>query len=288
MALRLNTAQLIQKVSQVINSSDVVVTVRQVYYQIFVENGLKYNVKQVGRAIKKARELELIPDDKIIDRTRPTYEINAFNNLTDFLDAVRYSYHRNVIQSQPMLIELWCEKDALSETITPITYDLGVPLSVTRGFPSTTFLVQAGKRATQANKPLVILYFGDFDPSGEAIYEYISRELPKYTSMPVTVIKVALTKKDITNFNLPTFHPKEKDTRTKKFEMINGILASELDALNPKILHNKIKTAIKSYLDQELVDEERAIEKEELSQLENFVCQWEQRHREIRNGSTEP
>ena len=58
------------------------------------------------------------------------------------------------------------EKDALSGVLYDVTREFDVPLMVTRGYPSLTFMHSAADKINEINKPTHIYYFGDHDPSG--------------------------------------------------------------------------------------------------------------------------
>jgi hypothetical protein len=58
------------------------------------------------------------------------------------------------------------EKDALSGVLYGVTSKYDVPLMVTRGYPSYSFLAQAAESIKEQGKPAYLYYFGDYDPSG--------------------------------------------------------------------------------------------------------------------------
>jgi hypothetical protein len=66
-------------------------------------------------------------------------------------------------------VEIWLEKDALSGVLYPVTSEWDVPLMVTRGYSSLSFLHEAAEAITDQGKPAYIYYFGGHDPSGRDI-----------------------------------------------------------------------------------------------------------------------
>jgi len=120
-------------------------------------------------------------------------------------------------------------------------------LQVTRGYPSLTVIRDLSQRVPEGSR-LVILYLGDFDPSGEDIFRHISREArEKFTN--VTLEKVALREEDIKRFGLPPVPAKRTDPRYKKFVRRHGNRAVELDALPPQVLLEKVGEAILRFTD---------------------------------------
>ncbi|NQU73481.1 MAG: hypothetical protein HQ547_02050 [Candidatus Omnitrophica bacterium] len=100
-----------------------------------------------------------------------------------------------------------------------------------------------------------MLYFGDFDPSGNEMLEAMKTTLTIEMGLEwITFKRVALTKEDIFQYKLPHSPNalKSTDTRTQKHLEQYGALAVELDALRPDILEKKIRTAIEMELDMDL------------------------------------
>ena len=94
----------------------------------------------------------------------------------------------------------------------------------------------------------MVLYFGDFDPSGEDIFRWINEELKPYD---INVVKVALTRMQVRKYKLPPMIPKKSDPRTSGFVEKYGEMAVELDALHPKVLRELIRKSILKYMDIE-------------------------------------
>jgi ADP-ribose pyrophosphatase YjhB (NUDIX family) len=139
---------------------------------------------------------------------------------------------------------------------------------VCRGFSSVTFLHEYRQRAerhsAQGQEP-VMLYFGDFDPSGEEMAVAMRTTLREEMGVEdLRIEKVALTVDDITRYQLP-HDPralKRTDTRAQKHVERYGELAVELDALPPDVTEQKVRGAIEAELDVDLFNEE--MEREEL------------------------
>ena len=95
----------------------------------------------------------------------------------------------------------------------------------------------------------VMLYFGDFDPSGMEMLTAMETTLGEEMGVDGLQFKrVALLRDDIFEYRLP-HNPnalKRLDTRTKKHLEAYGELAVELDALRPDVLEQKIETAIEA------------------------------------------
>jgi hypothetical protein len=112
----------------------------------------------------------------------------------------------------------------------------------------------------------VILYAGDCDASGLAIFERLKMRVPG-----PTYIHVGLTKAQVRQNRLPKAPGKEKVAASEKKRFIkkNGeYVQVEIDALDEDVLKGLYKTALTPYWDddayQDLLEQESA-EREELA-----------------------
>ena len=98
------------------------------------------------------------------------------------------------------------------------------------------------------DKEAVILYYGDFDPSGKDIDRFIKESL-EWFGLDIEFIRIAITLEQIEEHNLPhtpddakEIAKMRRDPRFKKWEY--GLFRVELDALMafvPIVFENMIK-----------------------------------------------
>ena len=232
-------------------------TLRQCYYQLVSKHIIDNNLneyKRLSNALVKARQEGIIPWEWIEDRTRQPRVVSMWRDLTGFLNTVREAYRKNIWPNQPSYLEVWVEKEALSGIFEAITNKYGVTLVVGRGYNSWSALREAAERIICYDKPATVLYFGDFDPSGEDIVRALTEGLAFFGTRP-KVIKVALTKEDVLAYNLPPDFTKKTDTRARKFIEQYGDMAVELDALPLPVLQQKIEDSVEENLDLSAFDE---------------------------------
>src|SRR5262249_12747143 len=148
-------------------------TVRQVYYQLvarqIIENS-RSAYQAVSKALVRARREETIPWEHIEDRLRQPRHVSMWDGLRDFAKTAAAAYRRDIWAGQQLYMEGWLEKDALSGIFEDALSPYGVTLNVGRGFDGWDSINNAAKRFIEQeinSKNVVILYFGDFDPSGE-------------------------------------------------------------------------------------------------------------------------
>ena len=85
-----------------------------------------------------------------------------------------------VWDEQNAYVEIWLEKDALAGVLVDVTQKWDVPLMVTRGFASLSYLHEAAETIRDQNKPTYLYYFGDHDPSGVDIPRQVERRLREF------------------------------------------------------------------------------------------------------------
>ena len=124
-------------------------SVRQIYYQMVsrgyiakTEGEYKNTVCRLLGLMRKAGEM---PYGWITDNTRFMRKPTTYSNLGEMLEEQVRFYRRDLWHTQPVDVEVWLEKDALSGVLYPVTEEWDVPLMVTRGYPSLTFLYGAAE-----------------------------------------------------------------------------------------------------------------------------------------------
>jgi hypothetical protein len=197
-------------------------TVRGVFYRA-VSSGLVpkderhgYDVGQ--RACQSLREDGLMPDEWITDSTRGTYEAPLWDGPGALLEAVAHAYRRNYWSDQSYRVEVWCEKDAMAGVLQVETMRWGVPLRITRGFASRSALHRWTSHIVATRKPTRVLYFGDFDPSGDAIANACARWCDEHGGGLVTFRREAVLEWQVDAYGLPTRPTKASDSRSRKWD----------------------------------------------------------------------
>jgi hypothetical protein len=256
-------------------------TLRQIFYQLVSKEYIENTKSQYGmlsNLLKWARLDGYIPWSDIEDRVRVFHDGSGWDDKDYFINYELRNflrgYRRDMLRSQNKFIEVWIEKDALSSIFTKVTMDYCISTIVCRGFSSVSFLNDFKNRLLEyPEKNPIMLYFGDFDPSGVEMLDAMKITLRDEMNVKGLKFKrIALLKEDIYKYKLP-HNPdalKKTDTRAVKHMKNFGELAVELDALRPDILQGKIKKAIEEELDMEKFRKEKEEEKYELESLKTL------------------
>ncbi len=147
-------------------------TLRQLYYQL-VSKDLIPNHDKVYKKLSSLKD-EVVYSGMVDwsifeDRGRIPQRSYFEHSIKGALERTVASYALNKQIGQPNHIEVWTEKDAISDILSRVTRPNTIHLVVNKGYSSSTAMYGAYQRfmrAIEAGKKIVILYFGDHDPSG--------------------------------------------------------------------------------------------------------------------------
>lgn len=262
-----------------------ILTIRGLHYQL-VSIGMtntQRHYKRVVNAMIAARWDGVIAFDAFSDNDREMLGITEYAE-TSVESAVRYAkrqlkawasnYNKNRWENQEYYPEIFIEKKALQGVFESVCYRNDVALGACKGYPSLTFLNEAVERfgeAEQQGKKPIILYFGDYDPSGEDIPRSIEDNLYKL-GVPVEVRRIALMEHQVVDWNLPPAPVKIGDSRSASWD---GLGQVELDAVKPEKLQSLCQEAIDSIFDEsayrELAEQEDRESEEYKLQLKDFI-----------------
>lgn len=247
-------------------------TVRQVFYQLVVrwaidkaESEYKGTVVRLLSDMRRSRQL---PFDWIADNTRWMRKPTTFSSLEMALRRTAEVYRRSVWDNQGVYVEIWLEKDALAGVLYDVTSEWDVPLMVTRGYPSLTYLNAAADAIAASGKPAYLYYFGDHDPSGVDITRATEAGLREFApTAEIHFERVAVTPDQITDWQLPTRPTKLTDTRSRNFlgESV------EVDAIPPDVLRTLARDCIVKHLSDQSLAAMYAAEDSERELLTRMV-----------------
>jgi hypothetical protein len=118
------------------------------------------------------------------------------------------------------------------------------------------------------HRPAVLLYAGDFDPSGEDI----DRDFIDRTDCWDKVIRVALSVDQVREYRLPINPGKTTDSRAAGFIERHGeLMQVELDALDPGVLRELFQDAIDDFWDESIFEDVLAREQRDIERLTDLA-----------------
>ncbi len=252
-------------------------TCRQIYYRA-VSDGIipKTEAAYKGTVVRLLAQMRLkgnLPFDWISDNTRWMTKPDTYSSLDSALRHTQDAYRRCVWDNQNAYVEIWLEKDALSGVVYQITGKWDVPLMVTRGYASLTYLHSAAETIEAEGKPSYIYYFGDYDPSGLDIPRAVEARLREFApNADITFTRVAVNEDDIKRLSLVTRPTKKTDSRSKNFKGESV----EVDAIPPETLRAMVEKCIAQHVDMEEYRKLQRTEQLEKETLRVFSNNWKQ------------
>jgi hypothetical protein len=209
----------------------------------------------------------------IVDETRELERVATWDNPAAYVRCVERSYRRDFWNQQPHRIQVWSEKGTVRGLLAPVLDELAVGFLPVHGFSSATTVRDAAE--DDDGRDLIVLYVGDFDPSGMYMSEEdLPNRFSKYDGDHVTLKRIALTREHVNG--LPSFPAKDKkkDTRYKWFVRNYGHRCWELDAMDPNDLRACVKREIKKLIEPVAWKRCEVVNKAELDSLRHVLDQW--------------
>lgn len=254
-----------------------VLTIRGLHYRL-VARGMTNSMrhyKRVVDAMGQARWAGTVDFEVFSDHDREILGKTNFEptNLEDSIEtgksqirAWMHHYSKNRWENQPYYPEIFIEKKALQGVFQSVCNENDVALGACKGYPSLTFLNDSARRFNEAErvgKQPIILYFGDYDPSGEDIPRAIEENLVLGCNT-IEVRRIALLHDQVVEWELPPAPVKDGDSRSANW---NGLGQVELDAVEPNQLRRLCQEAIDSIFDRALFAD---LEKQEEDEQEEY------------------
>lgn len=234
-------------------------TLRQLYYQFvgkaLIENTVQ-SYKRLGSAINDARLAGLIDWNAIEDRTRETQSVNTWSEPGDIVEACAQQFKIDLWENQEFRPEVWIEKEALAGVFERVCREMRVSYLSCRGYTSQSEMWSSAQRINDilsTGQKMVILHFGDHDPSGIDMSRDIRDRLKllgaEASGDEFEFRRLALNMDQVKKHRLPPNPAKATDARFESYQNEFGSESWELDALNPSMLSDMARKEIESLID---------------------------------------
>lgn len=150
------------------------------------------------------------------------------------------------------IIEVWVEKDSIKNFICRLLVKFHLGCQTLRGFASLTMFRKALARA-QKRGVKMILYLGDFDPSGLLIEKVAAAEMDH--TQEITFHRIAITWAQIRRLRPPSRPVNLKDSRAKDYIEKYGDRCWEIEAIRPRTLYKLIEEGFRKVIPPEFLVE---------------------------------
>ena len=253
-------------------------TLRQLYYQLVSRDIIPNSTKEyskLGNVVSKGRLSGLLDWSMIEDRVRIPKRNQHWNTPNEILKAAAHSFYMDRWKGQEYYVEVWVEKDAVSNIIEPVCSKYDVLFMANRGYASQTAIYDAFHRvrnsyAGECKQPVVI-YLGDHDPSGIDMTRDITQRLETFLEsdgdcVPI-IRRIALNLDQVKKYQPPENPAKMTDSRFKAYREKYGFSSWELDALEPSVLETLVENEINRWVDMDLFNKIEDKEDEQKQKL---------------------
>jgi hypothetical protein len=255
------------------------ITGRGVGYKLFTAGlipSMSVNdMQKVYRLLRIAREQGDIPWSWIVDETRELEKASTWKDPAAYARTVARSYRRDFWDQQPVRVEVWSEKGTIRGVLKPVLDHYAVGFRVMHGFTSATAVYDVAEHRDRRGRNLIVLYIGDFDPSGLFMSESdLPQRLAEYGGDHVELIRIALLQPQTAG--LPSFpaSDKRKDPRYSWFVERHGTSCWEIDAMDPRDLRECTEQAINELIEPVAWARCETVNAAELESLQTILSGW--------------
>lgn len=201
----------------------------------------------VQRQLVQMRRDGLIPYGWLTDATRQGHFVSTYGSVADAVSATANFYRRDIWARQPVYVEAWCDSRSIAGIIQEETRRYAVPLYPSGGFASLSLVHEAAQyiEAHADDRPVHILYVGDYDAAGVLIDKKIEQELAEHIwDLEVEFRRLAINKSQIDLMRLPTKPAKRGDARGGFTDM-----TVEAEAMPAATMREIVREAIEDFID---------------------------------------
>lgn len=279
---RLRWAPIIARAAEIVESYDIPVTLRQLFYRLVMEELIPNSLTAYKRLSANTVELRRTGDfPRLVDRGRTIYQPASWNGPRAALNALTAQYRRDRSEGQEVNLFIGVEKNALAGLLRAWFDSYGVPVLPLGGYSSDGLDEEVRDHVANDGRPAVLIYAGDFDASGMDI----GRSFVATTDCWDETVRIALSIEQIDSLNLPVLEGKAGDPRAPKFieqyadfhyQHNFGVdpktgkripVQVELDALDPTVLNDMFNSEVARFWDMSLFDDVLRREEEDMSRL---------------------
>ncbi len=226
------------------------------------DNGYRH----VQERCVKLRRAGRIPYNWIADMSRRGWHVDTFSGADDFVRSLAGYYRADLWRNADYRCEVWAESRSIASVIQKDCEELAVSLYPCGGFSSLSFVHQAAEQhnSSDDNRPLVVLYIGDYDPAGVLIDQSLQKELRQHlrSTIPLEFVRVGINEEQIDEYDLPTKPRKASDKRSQHVKY-----TVEAEAMPAHILRELLRWEVEYLLPENALHAAKVAEESERAHL---------------------
>ena len=272
--IRRTDAQLEQLDAQIIAvlREDHPQSVRHVFYRMTdprlsepVEKSDK-GYRHVQDRCVKLRRAGRVPYNWFADLSRRGYFVSTFADASDFVNRMAGLYRADLWQHADTRCEVWAESRSIASVLLNDCKELAVDLFPCGGFSSLSFIHEAAESINNSgdDRPLQVLYIGDYDAAGVLIDVSLQRELREHLRPDIELRfeRIGINAGQIEQYDLPTKPRKESDKRSLHIDF-----SVEAESMPAKILRRILRDKVEALLPENALAVAKVAEQSERAHL---------------------
>ena len=202
--------------------------------------------KRVQRQCVGLRRAGRVAYDRIVDMTRRGHHTPTYDSPASFIRHHARAYRVDPWAETDHCVEVWTESRSIAGVIEATCREYALSLYPSGGFSSLSLGYEAAGQVQQVpgDRPVEVVYIGDYDPAGMLIDQSIMTELGRHLGDILTLHRIAVTEEQIAQYDLPTKPRKASERRRPDIkatveaeampvELLLRLLRQQLDVFLP-------------------------------------------------------
>jgi hypothetical protein len=235
--------------------------------------------RKVKNLMINARKAGRVPPTTFSDAA-PAPDDRVYGDIDRYLRKCLQEYRVPRTYGQPNHIEIWVEREPHRVFISSLVKEYDIPVYVTGGYSSFSFVFESAKRIEQAaersGSPRV-LYFSDLSPASINMFESQVSEISSHLTLTrdevdAIMLRVGVDPEHAIKFDLPILETVQAGQKTALFEErysdtledlgFPRLPIIELEAVNPIDFSEVVSNVLFSLTDQRVLEDVAILEDE--------------------------
>jgi hypothetical protein len=275
-----DSAALLLECQRILSEYTGSITLRQMFY-LLVEAGYidfsEASYRKVKNLMINARKAGRVPPTTFSDAL-PAIDDGLYGDAERYLRYCLKSYRIPRTYGQPNYVEIWVEREPHRVFVNSLVKDYDIPVYVTGGYSSFSFVFEASKRiadaASRDGSPR-ILYFSDLSPASINMFESQVSEISSHLTLTrdeadAIMLRVGVDPEHVIKFDLPILDTLRPSQKTALFESrysnmleelgLPRLPIVELEAINPIDFSDIVANVLFSLTDQRFLEDVALLE----------------------------
>ena len=211
------------------------------------------------RRCVELRRAGRVPYHWIVDMTRRGHHTPTYDSPAALIRSYARGYRVDPWAQTDHYVEVWTESRSIAGVIEATCREYAVSLYPSGGFTSLSLGYEAAGQALRmgGDRPVEIIYIGDYDPAGVLIDQSIMSELHGHLGDDLKLHRIAITREQIAQYDLPTKPRKASERRRRDIEE-----TVEAEAMPVELLLRLLRQQLDVFLTDGVLEEAREREEQ--------------------------